>query len=193
MVRASYHPVGNPEPSEAPACLPRVVPMSARKWLRISLPILMLLAACMCAAPAFAAGPVIWDEDGDGIDDRIGTVQALGYRYSFENADSLLRQRFEVTKLGLDLIFGIYVRYDHPPTTTDLALLTPLVVNIQHRIIALPALRARATAAQVELIRQLPGVVKIEVVPVQYGATHDGAAAIGIRDATGRVAPTVAD
>lgn len=194
MVRASCHPVGNPEPREAPACLPRAVPFDARMshsrrpfWIAL----LCALTVLACSSLARASGPVIWDEDGDGIDDRIGTVQLLGFRYSFENADTLLRQRFEVTKLGTDLIYGVYVRYDHPPTSTDLTALTLLTGNVQHRILAVPALRTRATAAQVELIRQLPGVTRVEVVPFQYGATHDGAAALGVRDASGRVAPTV--
>src|SRR5262245_58245335 len=126
MVRASHYPVGNPEPSEAPACLPRAVPSRARTWLRATL---LTLGTIACAASAFAAGPVIWDEDGDGIDDRIGTVQALGFRYSFENADTLLRQRFEVTKVGVDLIFGAYVRYDHTPTSADLTALSLIGVH----------------------------------------------------------------
>jgi hypothetical protein len=154
--------------------------------------LLIAIASLAPALPARASGPVIWDDDGDGIDDRIGTVQALGFRYSFEGADSLLRQRFEVAKLGTDLIFGVYVRYDHVPTANDITAITLLGVSIQHRILAVPALRTRATAAQVALIRQLPGVTRIEVVPIQYGQTHDGAAAIGVRDASGRVAPTVA-
>jgi hypothetical protein len=194
MVRASHHPVGNPEPSEAPACLPRAVHSRASGRGSQRLPTfttLLVLAALACASFVRAAGPVIWDEDGDGIDDRIGTVQALGFRFSFENADSLLRQRFEVTKVGLDLLFGIYVRYDHVPTSTDIAALTLLGVSVQHRITAVPALRTRATSAQVPLIRQLPGVTRIEVVPIQYGATHDGAAALGVRDASGRVAPNI--
>src|SRR5262245_4524276 len=124
MVRASHHPVGNPEPSEAPACVPRAVPYRVHGILsriaRIAAALVLTLAVIATALPARASGPVIWDEDGDGIDDRIGTVQAGGFRFSFENADSLLRQRFEVTKLGTDLIFGLYVRYDHVPTATDI-------------------------------------------------------------------------
>lgn len=192
MVRASHYPVGNPEPSEAPACLPRAV----RSHMRTSRSRHLVFSLIAFATIAFttaarASGPVIWDEDGDGIDDRIGTVQALGFRYSFENADTLLRQRFEVTKIGTDLIYGAYVRYDHVPTASDITALSLLGASVQHRILAVPALRTRATAAQVALIRQLPGVTRIEVVPIQYGSTHDGAAAMGVRDATGRVAPTV--
>ena len=194
MVRASHYPVGNPEPSEAPACVPRAVhshvPVSASRRLP-TLAALLVMAALACASFARASGPVIWDEDGDGIDDRIGTVQALGFRFSFENADTLARQRFEVTRLGLDLIFGVYVRYDHVPTSADLIAISPMVINVQHRLLAVPALRVRATAVQIPLIRQLPGVIRIEVVPIQYGATHDGAAALGVRDASGRVAPNV--
>jgi len=156
--------------------------------------ILGVLAALACAPhEARARGPVVWDEDGDGIDDRIGTVQALGFRYSFENGDSLARQRFEVARVGANLVYGIYVVYDHAPTAADLDALTSKGVVVQHRLTALPAVRTRATADQINSIRELPGVTRVEVVLYLYSSTRDACAAIGLRDATGRIVPTAAN
>ncbi len=158
-----------------------------RRWL-------LLAAAAVFAVPVAraATGPVVWDEDGDGLDDRIGVVQVLGFRYSFENADTLARQRFEVTRSGGDLVFGLYVRYAQAPTDSDLAQLALLGIPVRHRLTALPALRVSATAAQAELARALPGVQRIEVVPYQYASTRDGAAALGIREPSGTLAPDLA-
>lgn len=132
---------------------------------------LLAILAGLVAPGAWAA--LVWDEDGDGIDDRIGIVQLLGYRYSFEDADTLGRQRFEVIRQASDLIFGAYVRYSEAPDAADAAL-TLIGVQVRHRLLALPALRVRATAAQVRVIDALPGVERIEVVPLQYRSTRDG-------------------
>lgn len=150
---------------------------------------LLAILAGLVAPGAWAAGPLVWDEDGDGIDDRIGIVQLLGYRYSFEDADTLGRQRFEVIRQASDLIFGAYVRYSEAPDAADLAALTLIGVQVRHRLLALPALRVRATAAQVQVISALPGVERIEVVPLQYGSTRDGVGAIGAREASGTIEP----
>src|SRR5262245_39416198 len=53
------------------------------------------LALSLLLAPAAHSDPFIWDDDNDAIDDRIESVQLLGYRFSFENGDTLLQQRFE--------------------------------------------------------------------------------------------------
>lgn len=152
-----------------------------------------LLAALLglCAPSARATGPVVWDEDGNGIDDRIGVVQLLGYRHSFENADTLGRQRFEVTRVGTDLVFGAYIRFAQPPSPADLQSLALLGISVRHRIESLPAVRVQATAAQIELARALPGVTRIEVAPYLYGATRDAAAAMGVREFSGSAAPSL--
>src|SRR5205814_1977878 len=79
---------------EAPHMKTEKYPRVARSGL-----VPVALAMVMLLAPAAHAGPYIWDDDNDAIDDRIESVQLLGFRFSFENADSLLRQRFEVTRV----------------------------------------------------------------------------------------------
>ncbi len=148
-----------------------------------------VLLALASWAPPCAAGPYIWDQDEDRIDDRIEQVHLLGYSASFEQADTLARQRFEVVRVGGDLLYGVYVIYDHVPTTTDLAQLTFAGMPVRHRIESLPAVRSVATWAQLAVVSTYPGIERIEAVPLLYAQLHDGAAAIGARDASERVFP----
>ena len=155
---------------------------------------LALLAAASAfsfAPPAARAGsgPLIWDQDADRIDDRIQRVDSLGYAESFEQGDTLLRQRFTVARVANGLVFGVYVRYERTPTPSDITQLTLLGMPVLARIEAVPALRSVATFAQVTAAAGLPGVTMIEVTPFVYLGVRDGAAATGVRDASGSVFP----
>jgi hypothetical protein len=149
---------------------------------------LPLLAGALFAMPA-AAGPYIWDQDEDGLDDRMETVHLLGYEFSFADNDTLQPQRFEVTRVGGGLVFGLYVVYLAAPTATDLAALTLLGLPVHHRLASVPVVRSTGTFAQASLARQLAGVERIEVIPLLYPGLVEGAATAAVRDATGRVFP----
>ena len=153
----------------------------ARVW-----PLLGLLAL---ASPS-QAGPYIWDQDGDHVDDRMETVHLLGYALSFENGDTLARQLIDVSRVPTGLVYGVYVVYDHPVMPADLFSLSLLGMPVLHRIDAVPAVRSVATFAQVSLAAALPGVERVEATPVLYPLLLDNAAAIGARDASERVFPT---
>jgi hypothetical protein len=149
--------------------------------------------ACVLAFSANAwAGPYVWDQDEDGLDDRMETVQLLGYRFSFENADTLLRQRFDVVPQSGGLAYGMYVVYDHAPTDSDALSLTLTGLPVLQRLVAVPAIHTFGSFAQAQLARNLAGVERIEIVPILYPVLVDGAAAIGVRDASERVFPTLA-
>ncbi len=150
----------------------------------------LLLGALV--VPHAWAGPYVWDQDENGIDDRMETVQLLGYRFSFENADTLARQRFEAVSEAGSLAYGMYVVYDHTPTDSDAVALTLLGLPVLNRLVAVPAIRTFGTFAQAQLANELSGVERIEVVPLLYPGLVDGAAAIGVRDASERVFPTLA-
>src|SRR5882724_4153080 len=60
----------------------------ARPRLAVVVAVCASLLALTAAAPRAHAGqPFIWDDDGDGLDDRMETVRLLGYQFSFEGAD----------------------------------------------------------------------------------------------------------
>ena len=149
-------------------------------------------ALALTAKPALGAQPFIWDQDTNGIDDRIERVDSLGFEASFELGDTTLRQRILVLRAVPNLLYSVYVRWDHTPTTADLVSLTLLGIPPLGRIEAVPATRSLATFAQVSAARELPGVERVEACPLLYPETRDGTAAIGVRDASAHVFPTVA-
>jgi hypothetical protein len=160
----------------------RVARTFACAWLTLG-----LLAL---AGPA-RSGPYIWDQDGDHVDDRIESVHLLGYAFSFEQGDTLARQRIDVSRVPGGLAFGIYVIYDHPVTNADLTSLTLLTgLPVLHRIEAVPAVRSVGSFIQVQAAAALPGVERVEATPVLHLLLHDNAAAIAARDASERVFPT---
>src|SRR5262245_24948314 len=65
-----------------------------------------VLVLALCASRA-SAGPYIWDTDENKIDDRIESVNLRGYAFSFENADTLARQRIAVTRAPLGLLYSV--------------------------------------------------------------------------------------
>jgi hypothetical protein len=152
------------------------------------------LAGLLALIPiaARAAQPFIWDQDTNGIDDRIESVHLLGYAASFELGDTTLRQRILVLRAVPELLYSVYVRWDHTPTPSDYAALTLIGMPVLGRIEAIPATRSLATFAQVSLAAGLPGVTRVEAAALEFPMTRDGTAAIGVRDASAHVFPTVA-
>ena len=155
----------------------------------------LLGVACvlaLAASPAHGAQPFIWAQDGNGIDDRIESVHLLGYSASFELGDTTLRQRILVLNAAPELLYSVYVRWDHTPTAADLNALTLLGMPVLARIAAVPAPRSLATFAQVSAAAALAGVERVEAVALLYPETRVGTAAIGVRDPTSHVFPTLA-
>src|SRR5437867_11316034 len=130
-------------------------------------------------APAAVAGPYIWDQDTDDIDDRIESVQLLGYRFSFENGDTLARQRIEVTRALGDLAYGVYVLYDHDPTSADLDSLSLIGMPTLFRYEGAPAVRSAATFLQIQFAVKLQHVERIEAIPILSPELPEDALAIG--------------
>src|SRR5262245_54118361 len=155
--------------------------------------LLALAVACAfaCAWPARGhAAPSVWDQDNDKIDDRAETVHLSGYEFSFELNDSTLRQRFDVTRIPVGLLYGVYVLYNSPPSDSDLAALALRGMTVRHRFENWPAVRSTATFPQIEAVANLPNVERVEVVPIVYPLVHDARASAGVDDATQRVFPT---
>jgi subtilisin family serine protease len=149
------------------------------------------LAIALALMPAAAlASQYAWDSDGDGIDDRIETVNALGYQFAFVNSDSTGAQRIEVSRQAPGLVYGIYVIYDHVPTTADFTALATLGLPVLHRYEGLPAVRSSGTFAQVAAAAALPGTNRVEAVPVLYPLLRENTASAAIRDPSERVFPT---
>ncbi len=182
LAMSTLGPIGNGIVTPAPA--------ARRRACAAALIVLLFLAVAPPWARNAAAAPFIWDQDDNKIDDRIESVHLLGYDLAFEQADTLLRKRFEVTALAGGLVYGVYVDYEQAPTAADLTALQALGMPVLHRYEEIPTVRSAATFAQVEAASALPGVERVEAVPIIYPVLRDGAASIGARDASGQVFPT---
>ncbi len=149
------------------------------------------LACALAPVRTHAAQPFIWDQDTNGIDDRIESVHLLGWSASFEFGDTTARQRIQVQRTPA-LVYSVYVIWAHEPTQADLDALALLGMPVLARIEAVPAARSLATFAQAAAAAALGGVERVEAAPILYPGARDGTAAIGVRDASARVFPSLA-
>ncbi len=149
-----------------------------------------LLVVLLAFASGATAAPYIWDDDDDGVDDRLESVHALGYHVSFENEDTTARQRIAVSRLGPDLLYGVYVVYLETPDDNDVGALTLIGMPVLTRLEAVPALRSAATYFQIQMCASLPNVERIEAVPILYPEMRDAAATAAASDPSGTVFPS---
>jgi len=169
---------------------PRQTAAPGRSRSRARAAACLALALLLAPAASRAGQPYIWDQDDDHIDDRIETVHLLGYAFSFENADTLARQRFQVEAAGSLLTYGAYVVYDHEVTSADLNALAMIGLPVLQRIEGVPAVRTLGSFLQIQLAAARAGVERVEAVPILYPMLHDNVAAIGARDPSEQVFPT---
>ena len=162
----------------------------AQRGTRLFATVLVCLLLAGFAVMARASSPFIWDDDSDGLDDRMESVHLLGYSYSFAGGDSLGRQRFQVTRAATDLVYGVYVVFEAPPGATDIAALSAIGMPVLHRFEAVPVVRSLATFAQAQAAKALPSVERLEVVTLLYPESREDLASAGVVDETQEVFPT---
>jgi hypothetical protein len=175
-------------PSDAASVRPEAI--AAKR--RVTAPWRAAALGCLLLGLPLAAqaAPFLWDEDGDRVDDRIETVHLLGYSFAFENQDTLGRQRIGVTRVAADLAYSLYVVYDHVPTNDDQTALALLGMPVLYRYDAMPAFRSVGTFVQVQAAANLPGIERVEAIPVLYPELHEAAGSIGARDPSEHAFPT---
>jgi subtilisin family serine protease len=144
---------------------------------------LVLSAALALTTPAQAW---LHDQNANRIDDRIERVHALGYAAAFVNDDLGQRMQFGVT-YGPELSYPVYVGYDHIPTSSDAAVLAAAGLPWVRPYLYIPYIRTEATFAQIQGIVGLPGVTRVESVPVMYALNHIGSRTVRARDSRGYV------
>ncbi|NNF06102.1 MAG: S8 family serine peptidase, partial [Candidatus Eisenbacteria bacterium] len=121
----------------------------------------------LVAAPCLGA-PWVWDQDQDGIDDRLAAVAASGINQAFESGDPEMRQRFEVVDVAGVLSYGAYVLFDHLPTQTDADDLALIGAQIVTRFESVNYIRVRATYPTLLLIESRTDVIRLEAVTLMY-------------------------
>jgi subtilisin family serine protease len=144
----------------------------------------MSIATLIVAASANPALAWINDRDANKIDDRIERVNERGYAAAFVNDDRHGRMMFGVTD-GATLAYAVRVRYDHVPSAADASALGALGVPWTRPYLYIPYIRTEASWAQILGVVALPGVTRVEVVPVLYPTNHIGSRVVRARDSRG--------
>lgn len=143
-----------------------------------------------------ASGPGwLWDQDADGIDDRIQQVVTDGISAALEQTDALVARKRIAVRQGDDQlpVFGVYVGYDRHPTVDDLARLRSSGVGTQvlHAYRYIDYVRMELTYAEIQQVAALPHVTRVEAIPMVYSTNDVAAATGGVFDATDEVFPSV--
>ena len=154
--------------------------------------LIFLLIVLSIVFPRLAAAtPWVWDQDQDGIDDRLTVVAQNGLNWAFENLDPNGRLRFEVGVVDSVLQYGAYVRYVTMPTAADsldAVLLGAQVVTVMKSV---PYIRLRALYPTLLLLGTRPRVDRIEAVSLMYPLNWRSERALGVRSGRGGPFPTL--
>lgn len=135
----------------------------------------LALASLLWTAPAHAAW--MWDTDHDKVDDRLEAVESQGPLAARLGGLATGKLRFALLSELAPFTYGVYIGYDHHPTDADAAALTALGVPVQVRYRSIDYIRSAITGAQAFAIAQLPGVTRVETIPILY-AVNDNATKI---------------
>ncbi len=152
-------------------------------------PILLALAFCALLAPAAAAAPWMWDQDTDGLDDRLTEVATHGLLYAYRNLDPDGDLRFEVSEAGSLLTYGAYVRFVSAPTAADSVWLAAAGAQVVTVFSSVPYVRVRALYPTLALIAGDPRVDRVEAVSLVYPVNFRGGKALGVRRGKGAPRP----
>src|SRR5206468_3969507 len=121
------------------------------------------------------------DKNANRIDDEIDNVNLSGWAAAFERNDPDQRMRIGVSNPA-DIVYAIYVGYDHKPNHGDQALLGGTGVAMVWPFLYIDYIESRATYAQIEAIAALPGVTRVEAIPVEYAMNHYGSRVVRARE-----------
>lgn len=160
----------------------------SRQTLNRTLGILALTVTCWAGA-AHAAW--LWDQNADKIDDRIAAVEAAGPLAARVGGLASGRLRFALMTDTAPFRYGVYVGYDHHPTDADAAALQALGVTPQVRYRHIDYIRAEVTAAEAALVAQLPGVTRVETIPIMYAVNDVATQVLRARPSGGALFPDV--
>jgi subtilisin family serine protease len=157
--------------------------MNAR-FVRCRAPRLGLAAAL--ALGLLGAEPAAAFDDGNSnrIDDAIDRVHAMGWAAAFENDDPTRPMTIGVFD-ETPLRYAVYVGYDHRPTPADEAALAALGMATIKRYLYIDYIRTAAPYAQLERMARLPGVTRIEAIPIMYPINHIATRTTRVQDSRG--------
>ena len=141
-----------------------------------------LLLLAMTSTPSSAW---INDQNENRIDDQIERVETNGLIAAHVNGDLSGRRTIALMTESAPFVYGVYVGFDHPPTATDAQLLAAAGLSRQKTYTYIPYIRAQATYAQILAAAAIPGVTRVEAIPMMYSTNHYGARVLRARDSRG--------
>ena len=151
------------------------------RWRRSAV---TLLVCAVLGAGAIRPAAAYVDRNANKIDDVIETVNRDGWAAAFEHNDPAQRMSIGVQNPA-NIVYAIYVRYDHKPTALDQTLLGGTGVSMVWPFLYIPYIQSEATFAQVLAITALAGVDRVEAVPVEYAMNHYGSRVVRARESLG--------
>src|SRR6185503_10646724 len=122
-----------------------------------TLALIVFTAFVVLAPRAFA----YQDANANRIDDQIDRVHTEGWAAAFVDHDPTKRMAIGVANPG-DVLFAIYVRYDHHPSIADRTALLATGATTAWAFVNIDAIESHATWSQIQLVQALPGVTRVE-------------------------------
>ncbi len=133
----------------------------------------------------------MWDQNQNRIDDRIEQVESQGLTAAHLGNVLSGRLRFAVFSSLAPFEYGVYIGYGHAPTDADAAALQAIGVPVEVRYRSIPYIRSRISYIQALQIAALPGVWRIETIPILYPVNDIASRILRARDSEGALHPSV--
>lgn len=153
--------------------------------------VLVLTLLTLAASGSAAHAAWLWDANQDKIDDRMATVEAQGLAAAHVGNVLSGKLRFAVMNTAAPFTYGVYVGYDHHPTDADAAALAALGVPVQVRYRSIDYIRSVVTYAQAVQIASLPGVTRVETIPIFYPVNDVATRTLRARESGNQIFPSV--
>ncbi|MEP7027412.1 MAG: S8 family serine peptidase, partial [Candidatus Eisenbacteria bacterium] len=150
---------------------------------------LSALLVTLFASPSAAAW--MWDQNANRIDDRLEAVETQGPLAARVAGATTGRLRFALMSAAAPFRYGVYVGYDHHPGAADAAALAATGAPVQVRYENIDYIRSEVTFAQAQAIAQLPGVTRIETIPMLYPVNDIATQVLRARPSGGQLFPSV--
>jgi len=138
----------------------------------------------------------LWDQNGSGIDDRIEQVEAQGLVAAVEQGDLLHgRLTFAVHEVDGVFRYPVYVGYNDRPGEGDIQRLIDSGVSteILHPYQIIDDIRMELSFEEIQTVAGLPGVKRIESIPLMYPMNNNATRASGVKESNFSRFPSVHD
>lgn len=155
---------------------------------------LFILSLAVTTVHGANGGDWLWDQNSNGIDDRIETLESVGIESAFENNDPVLgRMTFAVHEVGGVFHYPVYVQYAHRPGADDIQRLVDSGVStsVLHLYQIIDYIRMELTFDEIQTVLGLPGVTRVESIPMMYPMNNNAIETSGVRQSNFQRFPTV--